>query len=86
MHVDDLRPMFDLIVRSHVPGQAIYADPSFAASLRYEYPSLGADIHSGTENTVTRPGWYIQRVPPFNPAGTSVVMRIGSVTAARTLP
>jgi hypothetical protein len=86
MHVDDLRPMFDMIVRSHTPGQAIYANPSFAASLRYECPSLAADIHSGTESTMTRPGWYIQCAPAFSSGSAGVTMHIGNVIAARSAP
>ena len=83
MHVDDLRPMYDMIARSHVPGEAIYADPSFAVPLRYEYPAVGGDVHSGIEKSVTRPGWYIQYVPAFGTGGASVAMRIGGVVAAR---
>ncbi|HXH40007.1 MAG TPA: hypothetical protein VNN08_15355 [Thermoanaerobaculia bacterium] len=86
MHVDDLRPMFVMIAHSHTSGEAIYADPSFAASLRYECPAVAADIRSGTERTVTRPGWYIQRIPPFDSSGAKTVLRMGDVIAARSAP
>jgi hypothetical protein len=84
MHVDDLRPMYEMIVRSHAPGEAIYADPSFAVPLRYEYPAVSGDVHSGVAKTVTKPGWYIQYVPAFSTGGASVAMRIGGVVAVRS--
>ncbi len=83
MHVADLRPMFDMIARSHTPGEAIYADPSVAAPLRYECPSVAADIHSEVDRTMTRPGWYIQRVPSFRTDGAKAAMRLGDVIAAK---
>jgi hypothetical protein len=86
MKIYDLRPMFEAIVRSHVPGEAIYAHPSFAEPLRYEYPSVSADIHSGFPNAVTKPGWYIQRVPEFAlpAANATTAFRIGDVIAVRS--
>ncbi len=86
MHVDDLRPMFDLILRSHTTLEPIYADPSFAASLRYDYPALATSIHSGTEQLVNGPGWYIQHARAFSWRGANVVMRIGDVIAVRSAP
>jgi hypothetical protein len=83
MHIYDLRPMFDAIVHSHLPGEPVYADPSFDPVLRYHYPSLAPDIHGGTMNLVAAPGWYIQRGSTFSTAGASTVMHIGDVTAAR---
>jgi len=84
MHIDDLRPMFDLILRSHFTGEPVYADPSFAAPLRYGYPALATSIHSGAEPMVMRPGWYIQYDRGFNARGATVVMRIGNVIAVRS--
>ena len=86
MHIDDLRPMYDMIARSHTSGQAIYADPAFAAPLRYEYPSLAADIQSVTEGTVVSPGWHIQRASIVNTGGANIVMRVRDVIAARSAP
>lgn len=86
MHIDDLRPMYDMIARSHTSGQAIYADPAFAAPLRYEYPSLAADIQSVTEGTVVSPGWHIQRASIVNTGGANIVMRVRDVIAARSSP
>jgi hypothetical protein len=86
MHIDDLRPMFEMIARSSVPGEAIYADPSYGEPLRYECPALAANIRQGTQSTMTMPGWYIQRITTFRPGGAGVVMRIGDVMAARREP
>jgi len=86
MHVDDLRPMFDLILRSHDTLEPIYADPSFAVSLRYDYPALATSIHSGTEAMVIGPGWYVQHARGFGSRGARVVMRIGDVIAVRSGP
>jgi hypothetical protein len=86
MHVDDLRPMFEMIVRSHAPGEAIYADPSYAEPLRYECPSLAEFIRPAKATAAARPGWYIQQRRLFDVAGTTVIMRIGDVIAARRGP
>jgi hypothetical protein len=83
MHLSDLRPMFDTIARSHAPGEPIYADPSLAAPLRYECPSLAADIHSEVDRSPGRPGWYLQRVPAFSIGNAGTVLRSGDVIAAR---
>lgn len=83
MRVSDLRPMFDMITRSHLSGEAIYANPSFVAPLRYECPSLARDVRSAIERTPTRPGWYIQRSGAFDTGNANVVMRVGDVIAAR---
>jgi hypothetical protein len=83
MRVDDLRPMFDTIARSHRSGEAIYADPSLAAPLRYEIPSVAADVHDEIDQRAARPGWYLQRASTFSISNAEIVMRIGNVTAAR---
>jgi hypothetical protein len=86
MHIDDLRPMFEMIVRSHAPGEAIYADPSYAEPLRYECPALAASITPARETAATHAGWYIQPRRSFDAAGTTEIMRIGDVIAARRGP
>jgi hypothetical protein len=86
MHIDDLRPMFEMIVRSHAPGEAIYANPSYAEPLRYEYPALAAFIRPAKETAAVQPGWYIQQRRSFDAAGTTIMMRIGDVIAARRGP
>jgi hypothetical protein len=83
MRIDDLRPMFDMIVRSHRPGEPIYADPSYAAPLRYEVPALLSDIRIAATKTMNQPGWYIQYARGFDSAGASGAMRIGDVIAMR---
>ena len=84
MHIDDLRPMFDTILRSHNTNEPIYADPSFAAPLRYQYPALAASIRSGAQPLPIAPGWYIQYDRRFSSRGATVVMRIGNVIAVRS--
>jgi len=86
MHVDDLRPMFDMIARAHAPGEAIYADPSYAAPLRYEVPGLAPSIQATAETAATKPGWHIQQRRSFNAEGTAVMMRLGDVIAAHRGP
>ena len=81
MKIYDLRPMFEVVVRSHVPGEPIYADASFAGPLHYEYPIVGADIHAGMQKTADAPGWYIQRVSTLGTGDRDVVIRIGDVIA-----
>jgi hypothetical protein len=81
MHLDDLRPIYDLVAREHVHGERIVADPSFAAPLRYYHPELGPDIFSHTLTGASLPGWYIQK--KLDPRGATTMLRIGEATAAR---
>jgi hypothetical protein len=78
MRLADLRPMFATIAQS---GGPVYADPSFAAPLRYYHPAL--DIRAGTLRAPAGAGWYVQRASTFTPSGASVVLREGAVVAAR---
>jgi hypothetical protein len=81
MHIDDLRPMYTMIAGGHAKGEAVYADPSFAAPLIYYYPWIAIDVRSGPTLTTAGPGWYIQRTATFRAAGERTALRIGDVTA-----
>jgi hypothetical protein len=83
MKTYDLRPMFEMIARSHVPGDAIYAEPSFAAPLRYENPVLSADIHNEIPKPITNVGWYVGRVATLGDHGGDTSLRIGDTIAVR---
>lgn len=79
MHVYDLRPMFAMVAAGHHPGEAVYADPSFAAPLAYYYPGMTADIRWTVAGSASLPGWYVQKAATFQAAGTA--LRIGDVIA-----
>jgi hypothetical protein len=81
MRIDDLRPMYDAIARSHVPGERIVADASFAVPLRYHHPELARDVFSFSTDHASLPGWYVQRT--LDTRGAATVIRVGVTTAAR---
>ena len=83
MHVYDLRPMFTMIAADHHAGEAVYADPSFAAPLVYYYPEMAADIRSTVAVSAALPGWYVQKAATFRATGNAAVLRSGDVIAVR---
>jgi hypothetical protein len=85
MHVYDLRPMFTMVAAGHHTGEAIYADPSFAAPLVYYYPGMTADIRWTVAGTTSLPGWYVQRAATFRATGSGTVLRSGDVIAVRSM-
>lgn len=78
MQLGDLRQMFATVAQS--PGP-VYADPSFAAPLRYYHPEL--DVRAGAMPAPAGAGWYVQRAGTFTPDGAAIVIRQGTVVAAR---
>jgi hypothetical protein len=83
MRVYDLRPMFAMIVAGHHAGEAIFADPSFAAPLAYYYPGLAGDIRWTAAGTTSLPGWYVQRAASL-PNARGAALRIGDVIAVHS--
>jgi hypothetical protein len=83
MHIYDMRPMYAMVAAAHRPGEAIYADPSFAAPLVYYYPGMANDIRSTVSGSTSLPGWYVQRVGAFRADGSDAILRIGDAVAVR---
>jgi hypothetical protein len=82
MHTDDLRRVYTTVMRDHRRGDAIYANPTFAAPLSYYFPTLGTDLHAVVIPAPQGRGWYLQRASQFDPRGSTVVIREGDMMAA----
>ena len=83
MRIDDLRQIVDTIRATHRPGEPIYADPPYAASLRYYAPELQRDLRDVTLDAPVGPGWYVQRDSRFRTDRSVVKIRARGAVAAR---
>jgi uncharacterized membrane protein len=80
MRIADLRSLFATVAASG-SGEAVYADPSYAAPLWYYYPALRPRLHPVKVATPAGPGWYVQRPALFRPDGGTLVLRESEVIA-----
>jgi hypothetical protein len=81
MQLADLRQVFAMVARAR---GTVYADPSFAAPLRYYHPEL--DVRAAALREPQGAGWYVQRARTFTPRGASTFLLEGTVVAARVEP
>lgn len=77
MHVDDLTPLFATIAENHAPGEPIYAEPTYAAPLKFHHPELAADVAAPAAGA----GWHVGR--GLDTRGAKSVVRAGDAVAAR---
>lgn len=85
MQVDDLRDLYASVIGGLRPGQKVFADPSYAAPLRYYAPS-SARIEFAAVTSPGAPGWYVQRAGRFSYREADLAIRSGSVVAVRIDP